>query len=278
MRKEQKSTMRRYIALVTFAVCLCPLLRSQSYYPLFQPNISYPITWTCEDENNNPVPYATYYFDNYAWDYTNGHFHDSAAHPWSSSSPQNAWDQNGTGSVTVNLNTTIIGQAEGVDVTCYDVYGNPIPLSFNFGVGYPLNYNDDHGIWVLVGGNTTNHGDNSYDHWMTTNAAYGIYYATQEYQTNHPEQGLVAANDQGLPFGGKFDINDRWDKDTQHVSHDWGTAADIRGNGGANGIPRDNSNADQEEFRRYCQDFQAVDTRIEFVGTPNQHIHCRWGF
>ncbi|MDP9053454.1 MAG: hypothetical protein M3N93_04015 [Acidobacteriota bacterium] len=125
---------------------------------------------------------------------------------------------------------------------------------------------------MQVGGNTTNHGDNTFNHWMTTNAAYGIYYTTYKYLQLHPEQGLVAQNDEALPFGGKFDLHDDWN--SPHRTHDWGTAADIRGNGGSYAIPSVN----QQEFINYCRDFQAIETLIEGPGTSNQHIHCRWAF
>src|SRR5207244_1540605 len=80
--------------------------------------------------------------------------------------------------------TSIVGQAEGFQETGSF---NPNTNTANFAVGYTNIYWNNHpNVWVLVGGNTTHHGDNSYDHWMTTNAAYGIYYSSTDYQANHP--------------------------------------------------------------------------------------------
>lgn len=119
------------------------------------------------------------------------------------------------------------------------------------------------------GGNTTNHGGNEYNHWMTSSAAYGIYYSVLDYLAYNPSQERVSLNDMGLPYGGKFDIQQNWT--SPHITRDKGTAVDIGGNGGAYSIP----NADQSIFLAFCRNHNAAEAIQENVGTPNQHLHCR---
>jgi hypothetical protein len=93
---------------------------------------------------------------------------------------------------------------------------------------------------------------------------------------DNPSQDLLAANDMGLPFGGKFDIFDDWNASSSHVAHDFGTASDIRGNGGSYSLPTTGDK--QAEFMADCYSFYAADARTESVGTSNQHVHCRWPY
>jgi hypothetical protein len=251
-------------------LAMMPAAKSQSYSPLYAPSTTINLVWSCVDANNHALPYAGLTLETIYWTNTNGHFHDSPSHPYSSISPTSGY-ADGNGNFPASLRTTTIGQAESIGATCYDYYGNAVSGEFNYAVGYTL-YWTNNAVWMLVGGNTTNHGDNSFDHWMTTNGAYGIYYASQKYLTAHTDQGLLAANDMGLPSGGKFDLNDNWT--SPHITHDMGTAADIRGNGGQYAIP----NQYQAEFIGYCGDFQATEAIVENVGTSNQHVHCRWPF
>jgi hypothetical protein len=265
--------MTRYFALITLlAVGLRPCAWGQSYTPLFSPSSNINLTAYCLTATGQYIPYAEYAFETYYWTNTNAHFHDDPNHVYSSVSPTNAYDDTGSGYVNLTLSTSIIGQAEGIAVWCWNDNGE-VYSEYDHAVGYSNIYWNYHPeIWVQTGGNTTNHGDNSYNHWMTTNAAYGIYYTSYQYLQNHPEQGYFGQNDEGLPFGGKFDIKDNWQ--SPHITHDWGTAADIRGNTAMYAVP----NQYQQEFINDCQNFQAIETIIEYVGTPAQHIHCRWAF
>jgi hypothetical protein len=147
----------------------------------------------------------------------------------------------------------------------------------NFGVGYPLLWNDhpEQG-WVKVGA-TVEHGNtNSANHWMAECAAYGIYYTTIDYKAAHPEQTQIGMNDMSLSFGGKFDLKEngysRWQNSVYHVSHNWGSAADIRNNGEAYSIPPENG----YDFAGVCALKGAMEALVRDPNTSNQHIHCRW--
>jgi len=246
-------------------------LAAQTFSPLFTPNTTNPLTAYCLDQNNNRIPYAGYSFATGVYTNSNSHFHDDPSHPYSQPSPTYGYDTNGSGSFNLNLQTTIVGQAEAIFVTC-SVNGYSVTNGYGYGVGYPAIYWNGHSeIWDLEGG-TANHGDITNNHWMTSHAAYGIYYASTTYLAAHPEQGLIGANDQALPYGGKFDLNSNWQ--SPHITHDYGTAADMLGNGGSYSIP----NQYQNEFAGYCTQQGAIEVLIESQGTSNQHIHCRWAY
>jgi len=137
----------------------------------------------------------------------------------------------------------------------------------DYAVGYNIYWVSDHGIWTLTGARVEHGNSVNYNHWMTSNAAYGIYDTTVDYQAAHP--GLVLANDMALPFGGKFDINGGWATNF-HSNHDMGTSVDI------NGIPI----ANEVQFTDLCKIIHfAADARVEVNAvTGARHIHCRWPY
>jgi hypothetical protein len=226
----------------------------QSYSPLYAPSTSPQFFAYCADTHGNLIPYCymtltTSYFAN-----TNGHFHESIGHPYSSISPAYV-ESGGNGYAPVTLTTSIIGQAEQITV-CAVVSG--LCSKFQYAVGYTVYWNAHSDLWTQVGGNTTNHGDNTFNHWMTSNSAVGFYNASKDYQNKHA--GLILSNDMALPFAGKFDLNDNWT--SPHITHDHGTAADI------NGIP----SANWSEFLQDCVNRGA----IEAISETNSSLHCRW--
>ena len=225
----------------------------QSYSPLYPPSSNqyfyayctyygYLITY-CD------VTLGTNYYAN-----SNAHFHDSSGHPYSSVSPSSG-NTGSSGYLPVTLTTTIIGQEETVYVCGYTCN------YYDYAVGYNLSWI----FWIngtifnLVGGNTTNHGDNTYNHWMMEDAAYDIYYTCSDYINAH-SLSQCSVNDMALVFGGKFDINDNWT--SPHLAHDTGRAVDV------NGIPQ----ANVTEVLQDCQNHNAVDWRQETNGS----LHCRF--
>jgi hypothetical protein len=61
-------------------------------------------------------------------------------------------------------------------------------------------------LWTLTGGDTTNHGDNNFNHWATSALSNGIFQTASDFLFEHPEVGQIALNDMALPIGGRFDI------------------------------------------------------------------------
>ncbi len=73
------------------------------------------------------------------------------------SNPRRRTDANGQ--VQITIATDIVGQAEFIDGTCTDAYGNHVGSEYDFAVGYgDLYYNDHPSIWVKIGGDDTNGG------------------------------------------------------------------------------------------------------------------------
>ena len=149
-----------------------------------------------------------------------------------------------------------MGQEEAIAV-CSDTCG-----TYNYAVGYlDLSFVAGNSLWTLTGGNTTNHGDNNYNHWATSALSNGINNTASQFLQNHPEVGQIALNDMALPISGKFDLNNDWA--SPHADHDRGGAVDV------NAVPT--SLAD--EFVNLCYSNGASFAQVE---TSPYHIHCRW--
>ena len=247
---------------VTHSTLLCmPMLcmliltaqrsEAQSYSPLYATSSSRTLYAGCFDQYNNFIPYCNVTIStNY---YADTNAHTAAQHagssPLSTVSPSSG--NTGTTGLPFTHTTTIVGHAEYIRVcasggTC---------TNSNYAVGYTIYYVNDHGIWTLNGARVEHGNSTAYNHWMTTNAAYGLYYATLDYQAN-VDPALVAVNDMSLTFGGKFDINGSWSGD--HVAHYYGTDVDI--------------NYTQDSFMSYCTARGANYTVKHAPG----NLHCRW--
>lgn len=211
---------------------------------------------------------------------TNSHLHpNTSGHPNSSISPSSG-TTGSNGSMPVTIYTTLIGQDEYAQSSCVKSgYTTRVTQAY-FTVGYAdIYYNNHPEIWVNVGG-TSNHGGTDYNRYMTTYAAYQIYYTTYDYLNLYGLQGQkIAANDQSLPYGGTFDLNANWT--FPHAYHYRGTAADIRGNTAANNVPVSR----QADFINFCRLRGADLYQIEYatagdtdtsVADSRRHIHCHW--
>lgn len=227
--------------------------RGQSYSPLYPPSSDQVLYDYCYDQYGNLVPNCYVSITPGYYPNTAAHTHDSPPAPLSGVNPSSG-TTNSSGYLQFTLSTTIVGHAEYLYSCTYYICS-----TFQYAVGFAgIYWASDHGIWIQNGA-TAIHGNSvAYNHWITTNAGYGIYNTTVAYQSQFP--GLVYSNDMGLPFGGKFDIYANWMQ--PHISHDWGTAADI------DSIPQANVGI----FLGYCQAYGAIDTRQESNGS----LHCRW--
>lgn len=277
--------------LLAWSLVLLPVAAiAQSYTPMYTPGVS--VAWFawCEPIGGGPpmedcdvrVSSEPY------WN-TNGHFHNS-----NRPSSRISSETNGPWSTYLDLNTgasgyalfwlnpgqltffwegenKLLAQAERLRFQPRDPGG--VSTTTDYAVGYtdpPIYYVEPKPQWIHVGGRTQ-HGGNAYSHWMTSFAAYKIWYVALDFLAAHPEQGKIAVNDMALPFGGVFDIYFNWQP--PHKTHYRGTAVDIRGNSEPYAVPDDV----QEEFIALCHDpHGAIEYRIEDRGTPNQHMHCRW--
>lgn len=142
-----------------------------------------------------------------------------------------------------------------------------------------VGYNDLYWIaeqdpWIHIGGNTTGHGGNEYNHWMQIGPALGLWATANHFIADHPAQGKIAVNDMSLPFGGRFDIraNNRWAG--SHHNHGRGKAVDVRGKPGDYTIPPEHL----AEFRDLCTFYGASFAQIEDPSNTdgNRHIHCEF--
>jgi hypothetical protein len=124
-----------------------------------------------------------------------------------------------------------------------------------------LNFVQANSLWTLVGGNTTNHGDNNFNHWAIGSLSSGIFNTAQTFLQVHPDVGQIALNDMALPIGGKFDIQQNWM--SPHADHDRGAAVDV------NAVPMELA----DEFVGYCWSYGATCAQVE---TSPYHIHCRF--
>jgi hypothetical protein len=223
---------------------------AQSYSPLYATSSSRTLYAVCYDAFGNfipncPVSLSTNYYAD-----TNAHTasQHSGSSPLSTVSPSSG--STGTSGLPFTHTTTVVGHAEYIRVCA-----PAICQDYNYAVGYTIYYVNEHGIWTLVGA-TAQHGNSTaFNHWMTTNAANGIYATTLDYQAN-VNPALVSVNDMSLPFGGKFDINGTWSGD--HASHYFGTDVDINGT--------------LDSFMSYCTAHGANFTVKHAPG----NLHCRW--
>ncbi len=270
----RRTTAARVSGLCLVAASAC----AQSYSPLFQPDSSNQFPLQCTDPNTGAgIPYAYFTASTGVYLYTNYHYHSSPLPPWSSVSPTSGYgDQNGY--LTFTINTTKIGQAEGLIATCSAPGYNQDQKTYNYAVGYSDIYWNDHpDLWVLIGGNTTGHGDNSGNHWMqctggcTGGPAYGYYYTVQAYVSMYNAGNPVCANDMALPFGGKFDVDQNWTQ--PHKSHDRGSAVDTANT--ANQCGAANVVNNSAAFLQLCVSSGALGYPTSYY-IAGLDIHCNW--
>jgi len=167
----------------------------------------------------------------------------------------------------VTVATTRVGQIESLHAMNDD---GGTTTSYDYGVGYlGLVYIDNSDIFYQTGGSTTNHGDNTWNHYMTVNAATGLQAAATAYLNEYNPGQKVCINDMALPIGGKFDINDNWQ--SPHISHDQGTAADVAAVAGqCPGSYIVNLNL----FKSACINIGGANATRSI--TEGNHVHCNW--
>jgi hypothetical protein len=209
---------------------------------------------------------------------TNGHYHESPLPPTSSISPSFGY----TGDypdlqMPATITTTQVGQFETLSVTPTDCDNGEEGITCNeynwdYAVGYQsFVYIGNSSIFYQTGGNTTNHGDNTFNHWMTVNAATGLQTAATYYINTYNPGQEVCINDMALPLGGKFDIQDNWQ--SPHISHDQGTAADVAAVAGS--CPAKYT-VNLNSFRLAC--INQGNSLAANTITEGNHVHCRWAY
>ena len=162
----------RVSTAMSFAVALSyAMAAAQSFSPMFAPMSNQKFTAYCYDVYGNKVPYCDVVVYTGYYEGSNGHFRSSSGHTYSSVSPSSG--NTGAMGLPVTVTTTLIGEAEAVVACAVGTGGCNGP---NYGIGYSdLDWNYHSNIWIQTGGNTTNHGDNTYDHWMQSAPAIDIY-------------------------------------------------------------------------------------------------------
>lgn len=188
-------------ATVVFCLTAMPGF-GQSYSPLYALSSSNNLSAYCTI-NGVITPNCSLSFYTGYYSGTNAHTHYSPTAPLSAIT--SSCVTNSSGYCPITITTTTVGHAEFAQAC---PAGGTCGL-YQYAVGVTIYYVSTDGIWTF-NGQTSGHGNSvSYNHWMTSNAAYGIYNATVLYQTYYP--GLVTANDMSLPFGGVYDyLNLNW--------------------------------------------------------------------
>jgi hypothetical protein len=222
----------------------------------------------CTNAQNYTIP-CHIGLSNTAYLNTNGHFHSYPLPPFSSVYPTSGYTGNyASYSMPIVLTTTQVGQIETITAVNQD---NGYVINYDYGVGYSgLVYIDNSGVFNQTGGGTTQHGDNTWNHYMTVNAATGLQQATAAYINSYNPGQKVCINDMALPIGGKFDINDDWQ--SPHISHDEGTAADVAATAGQ--CPA-NYTVNSNHFIRECINAGAL---AQNTINEGNHVHCRWAY
>lgn len=219
----------------------------------------------CLDQFGNVVPNCNVTVGSGVVLNSNGHFHDSPTRPIGTITPTSG--NTGTTGLPITIRTTQVGQQEVV-ISCIPTRCDASPYNVGHGDLFMLAPGDG---YQLVGGNTTMHGDDRFNHFGTSTMISGILNTVFGHLAAHPTQGRVALNDMALPIGGIFDLNRNWVG--PHHNHSRGTAVDVRGNSLAFAIPL----ALQNEFVQRCRDNGATLAMTEFpANDPNRHIHCQW--
>lgn len=275
MTLKKINSILRTIILAACVIAVGDEVFGQTYSPLFPPNSNQSGVAYCRYSDGSRIPYCFMRLFTVVYLYTNGHFHDSVSHPWSTVTPTEG-TSDGAGNLYITLHTTRVGQAEllGVEDVFHDLFG-----FYGYAVGYgDIYWNDHPELWDRVGGTDTGadtgHGSTAYNHWMEINAAWGIYYTSTDYLSAHPEQGRLCMNDMALPFAGKFDITQNWN--SPHGEHDRGKAVDVGDASSGqcavygSGIPL----ANRVEFRQMCINRGAI-SGLSYLETA--HVHCGWG-
>ena len=265
---------------------------AQSYVPMFEPGHVEAYNASCWTTDIPPtlIPNCPIYISTFSYPGTNAHTeagHNPYTQPKSKISPSDTgpWydglyrNTGESGYVLFYLKAgqreystmdprRMVGLAERVRVEKLD---GGLSDSEYYAVGYSdIYWVEEKPQWIHIGATFQHGNSNSYNHWMTSYAAYQIWYTAIDFLSNHPEQGKIAVNDMALPFGGLFDITGDWEP--KHWEHGRGTAVDVRGNTQLYGIPDDQ----QDEFVALCKLKGAIEAQIEYRGEAQQHIHCRW--
>jgi hypothetical protein len=275
-------------AIVTAGILVSGICaHAQSYSPILAPQSSNSGTWQCLDQYDHPIPYAYFQFSNGVYFYSNAHYHGPVGtEPVSTSTPSSGYADS-SGNFSVTLTTTKVGQEEYQATSCsingYTAYGNQ-----DFAVGYGDVYYTDQPIWVKIGGSDTgggtNHGTTAYNHYLTTSAAYDLYYASEDYLTANPSITQLCTNDMALYIGGKFDICNTLGLCTNsdgspkvvpwtspHSQHDRGTAADVAATGTGQCTNAGGSGVNVAQFINDCLNHGGY---MAYSFNEGNHAHC----
>jgi hypothetical protein len=247
---------RRQVPLLVAALAVVWFsMEARGLAQVYPPNQSQQLTAVCYDEFNQIVPYCDVVLATGYYQFSNGHHHDDPSHPKSTVQPTSG--NTGCCGLPITIQTTLVGQEESVTACPYPT-GNCGVM--NYAVGWSdLSFVQPNSFWTLRGGNTTNHGDNNFNHWATNTLKNGIVQTASDFLFEHPEVGQIALNDMALPIGGRFDIDNNWVP--PHADHDRGLAVDV------NFVPSNLAN----EFVEWCR---LDGARFTLIGT--NEIHCRW--
>ncbi|HEU0140201.1 MAG TPA: hypothetical protein VFQ79_10835 [Bryobacteraceae bacterium] len=281
--------MPRMLMLALAALSGCGIVGAQTYNKFYTPGSGWDTYWAyCQGLNTGQIVYnCPLMIETANYPGTNAHYHynppayvsnmicvrrEQQCSPYSGTRIYG--NTSSFGSVPFDLYPGQVGQAERVAATATETgKGNYL----DYVVGYKDIYWNDHPeIWQQVGGSTTNHGDNQYNHWMKSAPAYRLYDCTLEYLATFQQQ-KICTNDMSLPFGGVFDLNNNWYQ--PHTFHRKGDSVDIPTTA-ANQCPSYKvPDANAPVFLNMCiNKHQAMPVQGNCGGSciESNHIHFRW--
>ncbi len=283
------------LVTLVMAIVFVSTAFGQTYSPMAPPQVMWRWTADCLVDGSPAIVYnCPITISSHPFYYTNAHLHSYPYPPTSTLYCINSYqcaspyygqtiyaNTSNVGFVPFNVCGSLVGQAEYLANT-----GTAGSTYSDYAIGYTdLHYNDHPEIWVRIGGSETgggtNHGSTYYNRYMTSNAAYGLYYATYQYLLNNPGITHLCTNDMALPFGGKFDICNAPGLCTNpvtyapwaspHSQHDRGTAADVAGTASQQCTNAGGSGVKVAEFISACVDHGAYQ---QYSLNESNHAHC----
>lgn len=265
--------------VVCFCLCSLGAERISAQNRIYGFGSITPVTFECRSIlTGYLVPFCSLRFSPATIENSGGHFHNV-----NRPSGKVATSRNGPFRDTVRVRTNAYGQATIWFKTNSRTIGQSeaVVACTNLNIcgyqTYRVGLSNLHRVyssskWVLVGGYTTGHGGNSFNHWMNPTAIAKLRTVVSRFLAMHPTQGKVALNDMSLSLGGVFDIRRNWSP--PHFRHSSGAAVDVQARTVSTGysIPASRVN----DFLTLCRAAGAKRAALESPGTSNQHIHCDW--
>lgn len=256
-------SIRNAIQARVVCLCLCSLCadRGSAQNRIYGFGSIGPATFECRNVlTGHLVPFCSVSFSVASIRNSGGHFHNVNRPRGKVATSRNGpfrdtvrvrTNAYGQATIWFKTNSRTIGQSEAV-IGC----GNSSICGYQT---YRVGLSNLHRVyssskWVLVGGYTTGHGGNSFNHWMNSTAIAKLRTVVSQFLAMHPTQGKVALNDMSLSLGGVFDLRRDWSP--PHFRHSYGAAVDVQARSVSTGYSIPASRVD--DFLTQCRAAGAI--------------------